>query len=145
MEFKFLGKIGEKEIVVMMDTIANHNFISKKLVAELQIPVEKTGNYSINHGAGHYHKGAEVCTNVAIKTHGVEIVQTFFPTDLAVADVVLGSEFLTSTGGFKMHAAGSTTAITLDWLGRSVTFHSDPSLTNGMKSGLILLTWDDEA
>ncbi|KZV18714.1 hypothetical protein F511_37430 [Dorcoceras hygrometricum] len=41
---KFLGRIEGREVVVMLDSGASHNFVSRKLVTELGLPVDETVN-----------------------------------------------------------------------------------------------------
>ncbi|KZV26643.1 hypothetical protein F511_34898 [Dorcoceras hygrometricum] len=49
---KLLGKIKGREIVVMMDSGASHNFISKKLVGVLQLEVDETVKFGVFLGDG---------------------------------------------------------------------------------------------
>ncbi|KAI9072667.1 hypothetical protein K1719_045368 [Acacia pycnantha] len=54
------------------------------------IPLQRTQRrFRVNFGCGPGSEGAEVCEGVVLKTQGIEIVETFFVTDLAIADVVL--------------------------------------------------------
>ena len=124
----------------MIGSAATHNFISKDLVDELQIPTEKTHSYSVNYGtSGDDYNGEEVCINVVIKAQGVEITQRFFPTNVANAD-----EWLRCIAPSEMCEAGPTRFIILNWLGKNVTFHSDPSLNIEMDVGLMMLQLDGD-
>lgn len=67
---KFLGKIGQFSVIVMVDSGASHCFISNKMVAKLQIPISSTPKFGVrwpsNIGAGNLSK----CSNsVGIYLH----------------------------------------------------------------------------
>lgn len=49
---KLKGKIGDCEVVVLIDCRATHNFIHQQLVEELKLPVTSTTNYGIVIGDG---------------------------------------------------------------------------------------------
>lgn len=50
--FKIKGMVEDREIVVMIDCGATHNFIPLKLVEELNIPTTETTNYGVIMGFG---------------------------------------------------------------------------------------------
>lgn len=43
--FKIKGTVEDREIVIMVDCGATHNFISLKLMDSLNLPIAKTTNY----------------------------------------------------------------------------------------------------
>lgn len=49
---KVKGNVGEKEVIILIDCGATHNFISIGLVKELQIPLSDTINYGVVMGNG---------------------------------------------------------------------------------------------
>lgn len=51
--WKMKGEIGKHTIVVLIDCGASHNFVSKKLVEELQLTIEDTPTYNVEVGDGH--------------------------------------------------------------------------------------------
>ena len=58
---KVKGKLLGKEIIVLVDCRATHNFISESLVEELQISTKSTTNYGVILGSGTTIKGKGVC------------------------------------------------------------------------------------
>ena len=49
---KLRGRIKEKEVVILIDYGATHNFISEKLVNELQLATKGTSHYGVILGSG---------------------------------------------------------------------------------------------
>ncbi|XP_054795227.1 uncharacterized protein LOC129300675 [Prosopis cineraria] len=141
--FKFLGKIGSREVIVLIGTAATHNFISKEVVTALKIPVERTERFWVNFGFGPEAEGSEVSRRVVLRAQGIEIEQSFFPTKLGTADVVLGGQWLRSLGSYAIQ--GSPMTMTFKWGGRKVTLQADPSLTKGAEIGVITLRWNENS
>ena len=56
--------------------------------------------------------------------------------------MVLVCEWLRCIAPSEMCEAGPTMFITLNWLGKNVTFHSDPSINKKMDVGLMMLKLD---
>ena len=50
--FKMWGRIGGKEVVMLVDTEATNNFISKILAQELKLPITSTPSYTVEVGTG---------------------------------------------------------------------------------------------
>lgn len=44
---KLLGSVFEREVVVLIDSGATHNFITSDLVSQLQLPVSQTEHYGV--------------------------------------------------------------------------------------------------
>lgn len=59
---KVKGMIQDREVVVLIDCGATYNFISDKLVSELQLPMRDTLNYGVILGLTQLLKGRE-CVN----------------------------------------------------------------------------------
>lgn len=87
---KLRGSINQRSVIVMVDCGAIHNFISQKLVEELQIVVAETRNYSVIMGLGAIVKGKGVCDSVNLKVGELMIVDSFLPLELGGVDVILG-------------------------------------------------------
>ena len=100
---KVKGKIAQHEVVVLIDYGATHNFISTKLVQELELPLECTSGYGILMGTGAAVKGKGVCRGVILTLQNIEIVVDFLPLELGSADVILGMQWLESLGGMQVN------------------------------------------
>lgn len=59
---KLMSKINDREVLLLIDCGATHNFISQHLVEELELPVINTNNYGIVLGNG-VPRGEEVFVN----------------------------------------------------------------------------------
>ena len=87
---KVKGKIAQHKVVVLIDCGATHNFISTKLVQELELPLECTSEYGILMGTGATIKGKGVCRGFILTLQNIEIVEDFLPLELGSAYVFLG-------------------------------------------------------
>ncbi|KAA0037088.1 ty3-gypsy retrotransposon protein [Cucumis melo var. makuwa] len=125
--FKIKGKVEEREVVVMIDCGATHNFISLKLVEELKVPTTETTNYGVIMGSGKAVQGKGMCTGVIVGLPGLTVVDDFLPLELGNLDMVLRIQSLQKQG-----------AMTADWKdlammffvgGTKVVLKGDPSLT----------------
>ena len=58
---KVKGKIGEEEVMILIDCGVTHNFIVEKLVTKLGLTPQETPNYRVILGSGTTVKGKEVC------------------------------------------------------------------------------------
>ena len=54
---KVRGKIQDREVVVLIDYRTTHNFISEKLVNDLQLSTRETSHYGVILGSGTAMKG----------------------------------------------------------------------------------------
>ncbi|KAJ1416998.1 Retrotransposon gag domain [Sesbania bispinosa] len=69
--FKIKGTIGGREVLILIDSGATGNFISQPLVAELQLQVTKTPEYTVEMGNGQKEKNKGICKAVQIEMQGV--------------------------------------------------------------------------
>lgn len=95
---KLKGKIREREVIVLIDCVATHNFIHRHLVEELNIPVTNTTNYGIVIADGSTLQGKGVCKEVIIELPRVTMLENFLPIDLGRIDVILGCRGFTQWG-----------------------------------------------
>lgn len=58
---KVKGKVGDQEVMVLIDIGATHNFISAELVEKLQLPVTGAEAYGITMGTGALVAGRGIC------------------------------------------------------------------------------------
>lgn len=123
---KLLGLIKDREVVVMVDPGATHNFISLETVERLGLQVKPTGGFGVALGTGEAVRGKGVCEGVVVQIQGISICEDFLPLQLGNSDVILGVQWLEKLG-----------AVTTNWKlhimkfmvgGKSVTIKGDPSL-----------------
>lgn len=64
---KMIGGVGGGEVVVMVDPGATHNFISLRVVKELQVPVTKSVGFGVSLGNEEVVKGKGICKGMKLK------------------------------------------------------------------------------
>lgn len=95
---KLKGRVAGIPILILVDSGAAHNFISKKLVAAIGWPVEETKPLQIKLGDGFKVVVHGKCLGVKIELENTEIAVDTLRFDLEGIDVVLGISWLTSLG-----------------------------------------------
>ncbi|KAA0066460.1 uncharacterized protein E6C27_scaffold21G005610 [Cucumis melo var. makuwa] len=95
---KVRGKLLNKEIIVMIDCGATHNFISEKLVKTLRLSTKETAHYGVILGSGTAIQGKGVCQAVEIHLADWKVTEDFLPLELGGVDVILGMQWLHSLG-----------------------------------------------
>lgn len=111
---KFKGKIQEREVIVLFDCGATHNFISTKLADELQMVRTKTPSYGVIMGSRTAIRGGGICKGVVLALPEMTIMEDFLPLELGGLDVVLGMQWLRRVG-----------RIQVDWPALTMTFEKD--------------------
>ena len=112
---KIEGKLGDVDVVVLVDSGASHNFISPKITAALGLQVTPMAAKSIKLGDGHRVFSQGVCEGVSINLGPMVIVVDALVLDLGGLDVVLGVSWLSTLG-----------KVVMDWKALSMQFwHKD--------------------
>lgn len=124
---KLKGVVNGKEVVIMVDPGATHNFLSSAMVAEAQIPVTEGNEFGVSLGNGEVIQGRGVCRRVRVELGvGVTIVDDFLPLGLGNADIILGVQWLSRLGcvttNWKTHVMSFKVG------GREVVLRGDPNL-----------------
>lgn len=78
--------------MVLVDSGASHNFLSRVVVNELGIPIEPTQEFVVEVGDGHCVKNQGVCKGMELELPNLTVTQDFFLFELRGVDVVLGYE-----------------------------------------------------
>ena len=78
----------------LLDPGAALNFISKKLVDVLKIPVFAAMGFGVQLGNGDQIPTEGVCRGVCLHLQGVEIIEDFILLSLGSTDVILGIQWL---------------------------------------------------
>lgn len=80
---KLKGIIGNKEVVVMVDPGATHNFIFLGVAAEAGVHIEKSTGFGVFLGNGEAIRGEGICKGVTLQLDGgLEVVEDFLPLKL---------------------------------------------------------------
>ena len=99
---KLRGLLGGKEVIVLVDCGATHNFISWDVVHRMGIPFTETPDYGVETGTGESVQGKGICRDVVLTLQELTIVESFLPIELGSTDVVLGMQWLGSVGRMEV-------------------------------------------
>ncbi|KAL0560774.1 hypothetical protein IC582_001187 [Cucumis melo] len=139
---KVRGTLQGKEVVILIDCGATHNFVSEKLVTTLQLPIKETAHYGVILGSGTAIQGKGICESIEVQMKDWTVKEDFLPLELGGVDVILGMQWLYSLG-----------VTVCDWKNLTLTFYDDkkkicikgdPSLTKARVSLKNLVkTWEE--
>ena len=140
---KLKGNIKGKGVIVLIDSGATHNFIHNRTVKEKNLYLEKGNPFAVTIGDGTKCTGKGVCKRVELELQGVVVVADFFAIELGNVDVILGMQWLDTTGTMKIHWPSLTMSF---WLGKQkIILKGDPSLIQAECSlKTIEKTWENE-
>ncbi|KAA0047238.1 Ty3/gypsy retrotransposon protein [Cucumis melo var. makuwa] len=123
---KVKGRVGEEEVVILIDCGATHNFVAEDLVTRLGLTLQETPNYGVILGSGTAVKGKGVCRNVEVQLDGWQVTDSFLPLQLGGVDMILGMQWLHSLGVTEVD--WKRLVLTFHHQGRKVVIRGDPSL-----------------
>ncbi|WVY99731.1 hypothetical protein V8G54_025801 [Vigna mungo] len=123
---KLLGSVGDKEVLIMVNSGASHNFISKTLVEELQLEVNKDQMRPVCLGDGHRKQTQECCQGVMLQLGGVEIAEQYHVFELGGVNMILGVDWLATLGEVVTNWGKLTMSFKQGE--REVTIRGDPTL-----------------
>lgn len=123
---KLHERIGEKQVLILIDSGASHNFISNDLVKELGLTVEDTPQYLVSLGDGQKKKTRGCCEKVVIHMGEIDITERFHLFELGGVDVILGVEWLAKLGEVTLNWRELT--MVFEQGGRKRTIKGDPTL-----------------
>jgi len=92
------GRIGGREVVILIDSGATSNFLSHKLAPELGLASTNTQSFAVKVANGHIFHGKEKCSGVMLEVQGVEMMEDFLLFELGGTDVILGFPWLAKLG-----------------------------------------------
>ncbi|KAL0554692.1 hypothetical protein IC582_008619 [Cucumis melo] len=140
---KLKGWVEDKEIVVLIDSGATHNFIHQSLAEELRMRLEQDTPFGVTIGDGTRCKGKGICRRVELKLKEITIIEDFLAVELGTVDAVLGMQWLDTTGTMRIHWPSLT--MTFWDKGKQIVLKGDPSL---IKAECLLKTiektWEDD-
>ncbi|KAA0055700.1 Ty3/gypsy retrotransposon protein [Cucumis melo var. makuwa] len=123
---KVKGKVGEEEVVILIDCGATHNFIAEDLVTRIGLALQETPNYGVILGSGTAVKGKGMCRSVEVQLDGWKVTDSFLPLQLGGVDMILGMQWLHSLGVTEVD--WKRLVLTFHHQGKKVVIRGDPSL-----------------
>ncbi|XP_019054932.1 PREDICTED: uncharacterized protein LOC109115387 [Nelumbo nucifera] len=129
---KVRGRILSREVVILVDSGASHNFISETLVKELKLPRTPTHEFGVQMGNGDEVRISGVCRQVCLNLPELDVIADFFPLKLGSIDVILGFSWLASLGDSMMNWGNMSMKLNLG--GVRVKLQGDPSLCSSQVS-----------
>lgn len=123
---KVTGHIGSREVTVLIDSGATHNFILHTVVDELGLHKGETGNYGVIMGTGAVARSTGVCKGVLLTLPQLQVVADFLPLDLGSTDVILGMKWLQTLGEMKVN--WKLLSMEFREGGRTIVLKGDPSM-----------------
>ena len=123
---KLHGKIENRDIVILIDPGATHNFICEKLAEELRLQLSPMPTYRIVLGDGPMVYGKGKYVNVPVTTQGIMIIDEFLPLTLSSIHVIMGKQWLDSIGWVHQHFRNLVMKFIVD--GQIHTLQGDPNL-----------------
>lgn len=124
---KLKGQIQGREVVILIDCGATHNFIAQSLLEELKLPYSETTHYGVIMGTGLTVKREGICKGVVLELLELTVKEDFLPLELGSLDVVLGMQWLKRMGTMKVDWPALLMTFKRD--GRKIQLKGDPSLT----------------
>lgn len=70
--------------VILIDSGASHNFVSRRVAAELELPVTDTPPYVVSLGDGHRRVSRGCCETVRLKLGDVTVEEELYVLELGV-------------------------------------------------------------
>lgn len=87
---KLVGQILREKVVILIDSGATHNFITKELIKKCNLTVEPTETYAKIMENKKRINCSGKCVDVSVKLHELEIIGEFMPMELGSLNLILG-------------------------------------------------------
>lgn len=126
------GKIGETEMVVLVDSGASCSFIAKYLVDKLGLLVASTVEFGVAIGDGRVLAGNGKCEGVKLNIQGVEISEEYLRFEMGGTDLVLGYTWLEKLGETRINWGLHLLRFQVE--DKWVTLNGDPDLLRAQAS-----------
>ncbi|KZV46800.1 peroxidase 64 [Dorcoceras hygrometricum] len=138
---KLLGRVAGTEVVVMMDSGASHNFVSRELVKHLKLHVDDTVKFGVCLGDGGKVSCQGICRGLIVDLRECEIQIDGYVFELGGVDLILGVDWLRRLGDVVVNWEAMRMSFAL---GKNVvTLTGDPSLCRSVISTKSLLKMTD--
>ncbi|KAA0059036.1 ty3-gypsy retrotransposon protein [Cucumis melo var. makuwa] len=140
---KLKGLVKGKEVIVLVDSGATHDFIHQAVVEEVNIIIEKDTTFGVTIENGTNRRGRGLCKRVELKLPELIIVADFLVIELGKVDIILGMQWLCTTGSMRVHWL--TLTMTFMVGEKQITLKGDPLLIKAECSlKTIQKTWEEE-
>ncbi|XP_010533307.1 PREDICTED: uncharacterized protein LOC104809111 [Tarenaya hassleriana] len=134
---KVRGWIGNQSVVVLIDSGASHNFLSKELLGVLPIKLAGTVGYGVCLGNGLTVQSAGICCGLELTFPEYSLVSDFIPLELGGADVILGIQWLQTLGKVQFDFAKLEMKFSVD--DKMIRLVGDPNLHQSLVAFKTLL------
>ena len=95
---RFMGTIGNRHVVQLVDGGSTHNFIQHQLVSQLSLTLRTTTPLRVMVGNGQQLECTSICESVPVTIQATEFIVDLHVLPIAGANVVLGVQWLKSLG-----------------------------------------------
>ena len=138
---KLKGHVKGREVVILVDSGATNNFIHEAVAMEGGLNIEPGTQFGVTIGDGTRCKGKGICRKVELRLKEMTVITDFLVVELGNIDVILGMQWLDTTGTMKVHWPSLT--MTFWAKDKQIVLRGDPSLVKPECSLKTLeKTWD---
>nr|TKS00522.1 hypothetical protein D5086_0000182490 [Populus alba] len=96
--FRVIGKVGNKEVTVLIDGGSTHNFIDQAVVSKLALPVIRDKVFRVTVGNKEIIECTGRCMGLLLTIQGLPIRADFYVLPVAACQAVLGVQWLETLG-----------------------------------------------
>ncbi|GKD98464.1 putative mitochondrial protein [Tanacetum coccineum] len=101
---KLRGKIRDREVLVLIDCGATHNFILSKIIEELRLKVSDSGTFNVTLGNGEIARSKGIYEGLVVVFSEIQVLmEDFLPLELGSTDAILGIKWLQTLGDVRMN------------------------------------------
>ncbi|XP_042980307.1 uncharacterized protein LOC122310468 [Carya illinoinensis] len=95
---RLLGRIGQAQVVILIDSGSTHNFIDTSVPEKAKIEVDTTQQLQVRIANGDIIQTEGYCSSVRTNLQGTQINPSFYVLSLGGCDIVLGVSWLMTLG-----------------------------------------------
>ncbi|XP_073035244.1 uncharacterized protein [Primulina eburnea] len=152
---KMRARVAGREVVAMVDSGASHNFVSKKLIAELGLVCDESITFGVCLGDGCRVSCQGVCRELEVDLGQCRVKIEGYLFELGGIDLILGVDWLRTLGDVLLN--WNKMEMRFSWDDQTVVLRGDPTLSRSIISlkgiskvsevefcGAILVKWSGE-
>nr|GFA34340.1 putative mitochondrial protein [Tanacetum cinerariifolium] len=98
-----IRRIRDREVAVLIDCGATHNFISSKIIEELGLAISDSGTFNVTLGNGETTRSKGICKGLVVVFSEIQVLEDFLPLELGSTDKILGINWLQTLGDVKIN------------------------------------------